>query len=124
MPRLLAAAALLALAGCGGTPAAESPPAPAVDAPADAPADSGSDDAGSGFVVLPGTGTYAIGADAPFGGYQLVGEPDALPGGCTWSIEDETGAIYENNGLYVFLTDIPEAVTFVTNGCPDWEQFE
>jgi hypothetical protein len=22
------------------------------------------------------------------------------------------------------LTDIPEAVTFITNGCPEWEQFE
>jgi hypothetical protein len=34
------------------------------------------------------------------------------------------GVTFENTGQYVFLTDIREAVTFVTTGCPDWEQFE
>jgi hypothetical protein len=77
------------------------------------------------FVVLPGTGTYAIGADAPYGGYQLHGEPDEQPPGCTWQILDGDGGVsFENTGQYVWLTDIHEAVTFVTDGCPDWEQFE
>ncbi len=77
------------------------------------------------FIVLPGTGRYAIGTEAPLGGYQLLGEPDEQPAGCTWSIEDADGvAAFENQGQYVFLTDIKEAVTFVTDGCPDWEQFE
>lgn len=84
-----------------------------------------SDGASSGFVVLPGTGSYVIGTDAPYGGYQLHGEPSEQPQGCTWSIEDADGnATFENQGQYVFLTDIKEAVTFVTEGCPDWEQFE
>ena len=74
--------------------------------------------------VLSGTGSYAIGTDAPFGGYQLTGEPDALPAGCSWSIQDADGAVVASDELYAFLTDIPEAVTFVTDGCPDWQQFE
>lgn len=90
-----------------------------------APADESDDDAAFDGVVLPGTGSYAIGTEAPFGGYQLTGEPDEQPVGCTWSIQDADGAAtFEDQGIYVFLTDIPEAVTFVTNGCPDWEQFE
>lgn len=35
-----------------------------------------------------------------------------------------TTVAFADGGLYVFLTDIPEAVTFITDGCPDWEQFE
>lgn len=85
----------------------------------------GSDGTDSGMVVLPGTGSYAIGADAPYGGFQLHGEPDEQPAGCTWQILDGDGGVsFENQGSYVFLTDVPEAVTFVTDGCPDWEQFE
>ena len=88
--------------------------------------DSGSsDDSGAGYVTLSGTGTYTIPDQMPFGGYQLQGEPDSQPAGCTWSIQDSSGGhTFENQGSYVFITDIPEAVTFVTEGCPDWEQFE
>lgn len=83
------------------------------------------EDESSGMLVLAGTGSYAIGTEAPFGGYQISGEPTSQPDGCTWSIVDADGAVYtENQGSYAFLTDIPEAVTFITDGCPDWEQFE
>jgi hypothetical protein len=87
---------------------------------------SGSGDGGSSsFVVLAGSGSYAIGTEAPYGGYQLKGEPDEQPDGCTWSILDaDGGTTFTNEGPYVFITDIKEAVTFVTDGCPDWEQFE
>ncbi len=76
-------------------------------------------------LVLNGTGSYMIGTEAPYGGYQLSGEPASQPDGCTWSIVDADGVVYvENQGSYAFITDIPEAVTFNTDGCPDWEQFE
>ncbi|MEO7126658.1 MAG: hypothetical protein ABI382_03775 [Nakamurella sp.] len=84
-----------------------------------------SSDEGFDPVVLKGTGRYAIGTQAPLGGYVLHGELDEQPSGCTWSIQDEDGkAAFENQGQYVFLTDIREAITFVTNGCPDWERFQ
>ena len=83
------------------------------------------DDAAGDFVVISGTGRYAVGTDIPFGGYQISGEPASQPDGCTWSIEDADGVVaFENQGSYAFLTDIPEGVFFVTDGCPDWEQFE
>ena len=85
------------------------------------------DDAGGDFdgVTVSGTGSYAIGTDIPYGGFQLQGEPASQPDGCTWSIVDEDGvALAENQGSYAFITDVPEAVTFITDGCPDWEQFE
>ncbi|QEO08835.1 hypothetical protein [Protaetiibacter larvae] len=82
-----------------------------------------SDDSFSG-ATIPGTGSYAIPDQIPFGGYQLEGDPGVLPDGCTWSITGDSGTVAENNGAYVFITDIPEASTFTTNGCPDWEQFE
>lgn len=129
-PRTVAAlavaalAAALALTGCGST----SSPAPDQGSSGDTSSDTSSDDDSSspGLLVLSGTGSYAIGTDAPYGGYQLSGEPAALPAGCTWSILDADGGVFldQSNGLYVFITDVPEAVTFVTNGCPDWEQFE
>lgn len=77
------------------------------------------------MVTLPGTGRYAIGTDAPYGGYQMKGEPEEQPSGCTWSILDADGVAYvENQGAYVALTNVKESVTFVTTGCPDWEQYE
>jgi hypothetical protein len=92
------------------------------DAPTDGDTDAGSDPAG---FTLAGTGEFAIGTDAPYGGYQIIGEPDSLPEGCTWSIQDADGEVqFENQGIYAFLTDVPENVTFVTEGCPGWEKFE
>lgn len=125
----------IAAAGCApseSAPASESAPvtAPTDGGEAEGSGQETSADGDSGFagVTLPGTGSYSIGDEAPFGGYQMQGEPDAVPAGCTWSIDDAAGeptlASSENNGLYAFLTDVPEAVTFVTEGCPDWVQFE
>lgn len=125
-PAIAAASMLLlmaALAGCapdGGTDA------PATDSGAGSTTEESMEDApaDTGMVVLPGTGSYAIGTEAPYGGYELA---DVLeqPAGCTWSIVDEDGvAAFADQGTIVFLTDIPEGVTFVTNGCPDWQQFE
>lgn len=107
-----------ALAGCGTT----APAGPGADNPADSDAGSGSS---TDFVVVSGTGRYTVGVDLPYGGYQLHGEPDEQPAGCTWAILDADGAVsFENQGSYAFLTDVPEIVTFETDGCPDWEQFE
>jgi hypothetical protein len=85
----------------------------------------GSGAAGGTAVVVPGTGTYVIGDEIPYGGFQLQGEPDEQPAGCTWAVLDADGGVsFHDQGSYVFLTDVPEAVTFETNGCPQWEQFE
>lgn len=82
------------------------------------------DDPGFDGVVLPGTGSYAIGVDMPYGGYELDGT-DSQPDGCTWSIQDADGVVsFADQGPFVFITDVPESVTFVTVGCPDWVQFE
>lgn len=122
---------LIALAGCGTGDGEGATSAPGVTQSPQTPAASGGvarSSEGTGlaeYIVLPGTGTYAIGTEAPFGGYQLSGQPPSQPAGCTWSIRNADGeASFEDQGSYVFLTDIHEAVTFVTEGCPDWEQFE
>jgi hypothetical protein len=95
------------------------------DSSSDDTSTDGSSSSDGDYVVVSGTGIYTIGVDIPLGGFQLSGEPDAQPEGCTWAILDADGAAtFENQGQYVFLTDIPEAVTFETSGCPDWEQFE
>ena len=140
----LVTSALLALAGCSddATPAdqddSSSSPAAASDDdsaadPDDDSTDDASDDTGddadddgaASGVVVSGTGRYAIGTDLPYGGYQLHGEPAEQPDGCTWSIQDADGEVqFQDQGSYAFLTEVPEFVTFVTDGCPDWEQFE
>ncbi|WP_407360169.1 hypothetical protein [Microbacterium sp. LBN7] len=118
----------LALSACGvGTPEPAAPddadePSSAEQAPA-AEDDAAAED--SAGVTVAGTGVYTIGGDIPYGGFQLHGEPAPVPDGCTWSIQDESGGIVvENQGAYAFLTDVPEYVTFHTDGCPEWEQFE
>lgn len=129
---LLAALAALALtlSGCSGSVAGDagagaSEPSDDGVGAGDSSADSAEESPGGDLVVLPGTGRYVLGTEAPYGGYQLTGEPSEMPAGCTWSLEDDDGAVaFENNGQYVFLTEIPEVTVFVTNGCPDWEQFE
>jgi hypothetical protein len=116
---LLAAGVVAALVACAPVPS---------DPPVDqggGVAQGGDTPGGEPGLTVPGTGTFAIGTEVPFGGYQLQGEPDSQPDGCSWQILDEDGKVsFENQGVYVFLTDVPEAVTFVTDGCPDWEQFE
>ena len=118
---------LAALAGCA--PEASSD-APATDAGAGTTTDESTEESAEepsddlGMVTLPGTGTYAIGTEAPYGGYELAGVLEQ-PEGCTWSIVDEDGEpAFADQGSVVFLTDIVEAVTFITTGCPDWQQFE
>lgn len=119
---LVLAGATALLAACSPTTAAG--PGDSGGTGGDTSGDSGGS-GGAALVTLPGTGSYAIGSEAPFGGYQLTGEPAEQPDGCTWSIVDADGAVtFENQGSYAFLTDVEEAVTFVTSGCPDWEQFE
>jgi len=120
----LVAAALLVLAACAPTDTTGAGGGDA--AGGDVVSDGADGQTGGGeLVVLSGTGSYAIPADIPYGGYQLHGEPDEQPVGCTWAILDADGqASFADQGSYVFITDIPEAVTFETDGCPDWEQFE
>ena len=87
--------------------------------------DAGTSAAIGALTVLAGTGTYAIGTEAPLGSYELSGNPDALPAGCRWAIEDADGQTFVAGDVtYVFLTEVPEAVTFVTTGCPDWHRYE
>ncbi len=110
----------VALAGCGA-PSATDTGSDTETGPDTEQSDGGSFEG----VTLSGDGSYSIPDQMPYGGYQLEGEPDEQPAGCTWSIQDADGDIsFENTGQYVFVTDIPEAVTFVTAGCPDWQQFE
>ena len=119
---------LAALVGCApeagsDAPATDPGAGTTTEESAETPAEGPSED--SGMVVLPGTGSYAIGTEAPYGGYELSGDVLEQPAGCTWSIVDEDGvAAFADQGQFVFLTDIPEGVTFITNGCPDWQQFE
>jgi len=124
----LAAALALVLAACGGTEDGDTvEPGGATTDTVTTPDAEVTEDEGDDFagVTVSGTGIYAIGTDIPYGGFQLQGEPTSQPDGCTWSIVDADGVVvFENHGPYVFITDIPEAVTFNTEGCPDWEQFE
>lgn len=125
---IAAAATLLTLTGCtAGAPASSDQGHSDDSGSTESMNDGGTDDsADPNLIVLSGTGRYAIGTEAPYGGYQIRGEPSPLPAGCTWSIQDADGEAFvdQANGAYAFLTDVPEAVTFVTEGCPDWEQFE
>lgn len=123
-PRTLAttaATALLALSllGCAPTTAT-------TDTGTDSGTDSGSEstDADSGsLVTLSGTGDYAVPADMPIGGYQILGEPASQPDGCTWTIFDSNGEVLATDqGVYVFITDV--TARFTTDGCGEWEQFE
>lgn len=112
--------AALALSACGVGTSTGNEKGEASNPTSNAPAEEGFEGK-----TVSGTGEYKIGTDVPYGGYQLKGEPTSQPDGCTWSIKDADGtAIFENQGSYAFLTDVPENVTFVTNGCPEWEQFE
>lgn len=132
-PNRAAAALALALLLAGGlaactpdTPTTTDDGASQVDTDDSTSGGDDTDDSGAtSGVVVSGTGTYLIGQDLPYGGYQLSGEPVEQPAGCTWAILDGDGAVlYADQGSYAFLEDVPEYVTFQTSGCPDWEQFE
>ncbi len=119
---LFAAGTALALGLAGCTPSAPAAPDEALGSSDDTGAVE--EDSGSFVgVVLPGTGTYAVPAEAPIGGYELPNNQDAQPEGCTWRLLDDDGTVmFENNGPFVFLTDVTPI--FETTGCPDWVQFE
>ena len=83
--------------------------------------DSDSDDEGFAGVTVSGTGDYTLPDDMPIGGYEFA-DADTQPDGCTWSIYVGDSVLAENNGGLVFVTDV--TTRFVTEGCPDWVQFE
>ena len=126
LPFVAVAVLVFGLAGC----------APA--APSDTSTDSGSSDTDTSDTteestetetgalqgaVLAGTGDYTVPDQAPIGGYELPDNPDGQPAGCTWQLYVENGTLFvENQGSVVFITDV--IGRFVTDGCPDWVQFE
>lgn len=80
------------------------------------------DEGGFAGVTLSGSGDYAVPADAPIGGYELPDNQDGQPEGCTWKLYQDDAVLAENQGSFVFITDV--TTRFVTEGCPDWVQFE
>lgn len=84
--------------------------------------DSEGDEGGFAGVTIPGTGDYALPADMPIGGYELPDNQDGLPDGCSWTIYVGDDVLAESNGPFLFITDV--TTRFVTEGCPDWVQFE
>jgi hypothetical protein len=129
---LVSALIILALIGC--TPAADESTGTDDSGSSDSTEDSGTDDAGTddaatddgGFagVTLAGTGDYTVPDQAPIGGYELPEFQDGLPDGCTWTTYEDENVLGNgvDNGQFVFLTDV--TTRFVTDGCPDWVQFE
>lgn len=132
MPRTLAAlaaTALLTLALAGCAPAAES------GSGGDGSGDTSSegtttdgnaytDDTSDGtLVTISGTGDYTVPVTAPYGSYELQGNPDSQPDGCSWAVLDKNGEIVaQDQGTFVSLTDV--ITQFTTSGCPDWVQYE
>jgi hypothetical protein len=84
--------------------------------------DTETDDGGFAGATVSGTGDYALPADMPIGGYELPDNQDGQPDGCTWAVYVGDDILGENNGPFVFITDV--TTRFVTDGCPDWVQFE
>jgi len=107
------------LAGCA--PTGESTDT-GVDDSSESTDDTSTDDEG-GFegVTVPGTGDYTLPDDMPIGGYEFANE-ESQPDGCTWTIYVGDSVLSENTGSLVFITDV--TTRFVTDGCPDWVQFE
>jgi hypothetical protein len=116
----LAAAALLAFTLTACAPAGETTTPPDTDAETEQETDTETDEFQG--VTLPGTGEYEVPADAPIGGYELPENQDALPEGCSWTIYVGDDVLAESHGPFLFLTDV--TTKFVTDGCPDWVQFE
>lgn len=128
----LAAAALItiALAGCsttaGGTSAGDptgGDSGSSDSSPSDAKTgDAYTDDTSDGtLVTLAGSGDYTVGVTAPEGLYELKGQPDKQPDGCTWALEDGDGNIqFQDQGPTLTITSVNKF--FQTSGCPDWVQ--
>ena len=118
-----AALLLMVLAGCAPTASTGTPDAP--DSSDSGSGSGGDSDAGFVGATLPGSGDYVVPDQAPYGGYELPDYQDGLPDGCTWQTYDKNGTLFgdsETNGQFIFITDVH--VRFVTDGCPDWVQFE
>lgn len=81
--------------------------------------DEGGDDGGFSGATIAGTGDYVVPDDIALGGYEL---PDTQPDGCTWTLYQDEAVVAENQGGTVFITEV--TTRFVTDGCPDWVQFE
>ena len=121
----LAAAALITLALAGCAPAADtstgdtgSDTTPSDTKTGDAYTDDTSDGT---LVTLAGSGDYTVGVTAPVGEYELKGNPDKQPDGCTWALEDADGNIQsQDTGATLTITDVNKY--FQTSGCPDWVQ--
>lgn len=120
-----AATDVVTAGGAATTAVGASVPAEAAVEGAEQASDADTDGPAGALAILAGTGRYTIGIEAPLGSYELDGSPEPLPAGCSWAILDADGQTYAaRDDAYVFLTDIQEAVTFVTTGCPDWKQYE
>lgn len=120
----LAAAALLALTLAGCTPGTSTDTGSDSDTgSSDTETDTESTDDG-GFVgaTLSGTGDYSVPDQAPIGSYELPDNQDGLPDGCTWTLYEDENVLAESQGSFLFITDV--TTRFVTDGCPDWVQYE
>ena len=84
--------------------------------------DEGGDEGGFSGVTVSGTGDYATPADMPIGGYELPDNQDGQPDGCSWTLYQDENVLAADQGSFVFITDV--TTRFVTEGCPDWVQFE
>ena len=121
----LAAAALITLALAGCAPAADSSTGDTGSdtTPSDTKTgDAYTDDTSDGtLVTLAGSGDYTVGVTAPEGLYELKGNPDKQPDGCTWALEDGDGNIqFQDQGPILTITSVNKF--FQTSGCPDWVQ--
>ena len=128
--RIAAASILLALllagglAGCAPTGPADSGDTGVNDSSetqSETETETDSDGGGFAGVTVAGTGDYTLPDDMPIGGYEFA-DADTQPDGCTWTIYVGDSVLAENNGALVFVTDV--TTRFVTDGCPDWVQFE
>jgi len=123
----IAATALLAIAltGCATGPATDTGTDTGTESGDTTEESTETETGGFVGVTLPGTGDYVVPDQAPIGGYELPDYQDGLPDGCTWMTYLDNGDVFgdgETNGQFVFITDVH--VRFVTDGCPDWVQFE
>ena len=121
--RAAASSILLAILLVGGLTACDPVAPTSNDGDTDSSETETDDTGGGGFagVTVSGTGDYTLPDDMPIGGYEFADEA-TQPDGCTWTIYVGDSVLAENNGGLVFVTDV--TTRFVTDGCPDWVQFE
>lgn len=123
--RTAAASILLSLLLVGGLAACApttDTTGPGADSETETETETETEDGGFVGVTVSGTGDYALPDDMPIGGYELPENQDGLPEGCSWTIYVDDDVLAESNGPFLFVTDV--TTRFVTEGCPDWVQFE